>query len=391
MTEFEHSLDQDTLTIFLSGRVTADNASEVEASVNEIISQNSHSSLVFNLAKLDYISSAGLRIILRIKKAEPTLKLVDVSLDVYEVFEMTGFTEMIDIEKAYQTMSVEGCELIGQGSNGKVYRLNGDTIIKVYMNKDALPDIQRERQLARTAFVLGIPTAIPYNVVKVGDTYGSVFELLNATSYVKLILNDRTNIDKYIELSIDLLKKIHGTVVKPEDMPDLKEVALGWVDYLKDYLPQDKHEKLTTLFNSVPDSMHMIHGDFHMKNIMMQNNETLLIDMDTLSHGHPIFEFAAMYNAYEGFALFKRDECQRFMGLDYDTCAYIWNKSLELYFGTTDKDKLNDIEKKAKLIGYTRIMRRTIKREGFDKAGEVIEKYKNLIIELLDEVDTLNF
>ncbi len=391
MTEFEHSLDQDTLTIFLSGRVTADNASEVEASVNEIISQNSHSSLVFNLAKLDYISSAGLRIILRIKKAEPTLKLVDVSLDVYEVFEMTGFTEMMDIEKAYQTMSVEGCELIGQGSNGKVYRLNGDTIIKVYMNKDALPDIQRERQLARTAFVLGIPTAIPYNVVKVGDTYGSVFELLNATSYVKLILNDRANIDKYIELSIDLLKKIHGTVVKPEDMPDLKEVALGWVDYLKDYLPQDKHEKLTTLFNSVPDSMHMIHGDFHMKNIMMQNNETLLIDMDTLSHGHPIFEFAAMYNAYEGFALFKRDECQRFMGLDYDTCAYIWNKSLELYFGTTDKDKLNDIEKKAKLIGYTRIMRRTIKREGFDKAGEVIEKYKNLIIELLDEVDTLNF
>lgn len=391
MTEFEHSLDQDTLTIFLSGRVTADNASEVEASVNEIISQNSHGSLVFNLAKLDYISSAGLRIILRIKKAEPTLKLVDVSLDVYEVFEMTGFTEMMDIEKAYQTMSVEGCELIGQGSNGKVYRLNGDTIIKVYMNKDALPDIQRERQLARTAFVLGIPTAIPYNVVKVGDTYGSVFELLNATSYVKLILNDRANIDKYIELSIDLLKKIHSTVVKPEDMPDLKEVALGWVDNLKDYLPQDKHEKLTNLFNSVPDSMHMIHGDFHMKNIMMQNNETLLIDMDTLSHGHPIFEFAAMYNAYEGFALFKRDECQRFMGLDYDTCAYIWNKSLELYFGTTDKDKLNDIEKKAKLIGYTRIMRRTIKREGFDKAGEIIEKYKNLIIELLDEVDTLNF
>ena len=391
MTEFEHSLDQDTLTIFLSGRVTADNASEVEASINEIISQNAHNALIFNLAKLDYISSAGLRIILRIKKVEPSLKLVDVSLDVYDVFEMTGFTEMMDIEKAYQEMSVEGCELIGQGSNGKVYRLNADTIIKVYMNKDALPDIQRERQLARSAFVLGIPTAIPYNVVKVGDTYGSVFELLNATSYVKLIEGDRANIDKYIQLSIDLLKKIHATVVKPEEMPDLKEIAIGWVDYLKDYLPQDKYDRLASLFNSVPESMHMIHGDFHMKNIMMQNNETLLIDMDTLSHGHPIFEFAAMYNAYEGFSLFKPDECMRFMGLNHDTCAYIWNKSLELYFGTTDKDKLNDIEKKAKLIGYTRIMRRTIKREGFDKAGEVIEKYKNLIIELLDEVDTLDF
>ncbi len=391
MAEFEHSLDQDILTIFLNGRITADNASEVESDVNKIISDNPHSSLVFNLSKLDYISSAGLRVILRIKKAEPTLKLVDVSLDVYDVFEMTGFTEMMDIEKAYQNISVEGCELIGQGSNGKVYRLNADTIIKVYMNKDALPDIQRERQLARSAFVLGIPTAIPYNVVKVNDTYGSVFELLNATSYVKLILNDKDNIDKYISLSIDLLKKIHATNIKPEEMPDLKQVAVGWVEYLKDYLPEDKYNKLYKLFNDVPDTLGMIHGDYHMKNIMMQNNETLLIDMDTLSHGHPIFEFAAMYNAYEGFAYFNHDECTRFMGLDYDTCNYIWNKSLELYFNTTDKAKLADIEKKAKLIGYTRIMRRTIKRSGFDKAGEIIEKYKELIINLLDEIDTLSF
>ncbi len=391
MAEFEHSLDQDILTIFLNGRITADNASEVESDVNKIISDNPHSSLVFNLSKLDYISSAGLRVILRIKKAEPTLKLVDVSLDVYDVFEMTGFTEMMDIEKAYQNISVEGCELIGQGSNGKVYRLNADTIIKVYMNKDALPDIQRERQLARSAFVLGIPTAIPYNVVKVNDTYGSVFELLNATSYVKLILNDKDNIDKYIGLSIDLLKKIHATNIKPEEMPDLKQVAVGWVEYLKDYLPEDKYNKLYKLFNDVPDTLGMIHGDYHMKNIMMQNSETLLIDMDTLSHGHPIFEFAAMYNAYEGFAYFNHDECTRFMGLDYDTCNYIWNKSLELYFNTTDKAKLADIEKKAKLIGYTRIMRRTIKRSGFDKAGEIIEKYKELIINLLDEIDTLSF
>ncbi len=390
MAEFEHSLDQDTLTIFLTGRITADNATDVETQINKIINENNHSSLVFNLAKLDYISSAGLRVVLRIKKVEPTLKLVDVSLDVYDVFEMTGFTEMMDIEKAYQEMSVDGCELIGQGSNGKVYRLNADTIIKVYMNKDALPDIQRERQLARSAFVLGIPTAIPYNVVKVGDTYGSVFELLNATSYVKLITEDRANIDKYINLSIDLLKKIHATQVKPEEMPDLKQVAVGWVEYLKEYLPEDKYNKLYKLVSDVPDTLNMIHGDYHMKNIMMQNGETLLIDMDTLSHGYPIFEFAAMYNAYEGFAYFNHDECMRFMGLDYDTCNYIWHKSLELYFDTTDKEKLEAIEKKAKLIGYTRIMRRTIKRVGFNEAKDVIEKYKELIINLLDEVDTLS-
>ena len=115
---------------------------------------------------LEYISSAGLRVILRLKKAEPSLKVINVSADVYEIFDITGFTEIITIEKAYRKLSVEGCEAIGKGANGTVYRLDPDTIIKVYHNADALADIHRERELARRAFVLGIPTAIPYDVVK---------------------------------------------------------------------------------------------------------------------------------------------------------------------------------------------------------------------------------
>src|SRR5574344_746926 len=126
---------------------------------------------------------------------------------------MTRFSELIHVEKAYRVISIEGCEIIGQGANGKVYRLDPDTIIKVYLNPDSLPDIHRERELARRAFVLGIPTAIPYDVVKVGDGYGSVFELLNAKSFAKLIKAEPENLHKYVEMYIDLMKKIHSTTV----------------------------------------------------------------------------------------------------------------------------------------------------------------------------------
>ena len=47
----------------------------------------------------------------------------------------------------------------------------------------------------------------------------------------------------------------------------------------------------------------MLHGDYHIKNVMMQDGEVLLIDMDTLCQGHPVFELASMYNAYVGFSL----------------------------------------------------------------------------------------
>ena len=58
---------------------------------------------------------------------------------------MTGFTDMVTVEKAYQRMSVEGCEFIAKGANGAVYRYNDETILKTYFAKDALPEIKQER------------------------------------------------------------------------------------------------------------------------------------------------------------------------------------------------------------------------------------------------------
>lgn len=167
-------------------------------------------------------ASAGLRVILRLRKQEPELAIVNASPEVYEIFEMTGFTEMMPVSRAYRRVSVDGCEVIGQGANGKVYRLDPETIIKVYLNPNSLPDIHWERELARKAFVLGIPTAIPYDVVKVGDGYGSVFELLNAKSFGSLIAEHPEEMDKYVKMYVDLLKKIHGTKVHPEDLRDMK-------------------------------------------------------------------------------------------------------------------------------------------------------------------------
>ena len=123
--------------------------------------------------------------LLRLKKAHNGFKIINCKPEVYDIFDMTGFVEMMEISKAYRELSIDGCEVIGEGANGIVYRTDPDTIVKVYKNHDALEEIHNERELARKAFVMGIPTAIPYDVVKVGDYYGSVFELLNAKSFRK--------------------------------------------------------------------------------------------------------------------------------------------------------------------------------------------------------------
>ena len=187
--------------IALEGHITSVNAPQVEAAVLELLKEETGKNRVLDADKLEYISSAGLRVLLRLMKSGRKLRMINVSSEVYEVLEVTGFSEMMTVEKGFRKVSIDGCEVIGQGSNGIVYRLDPETIVKVYRNNDALAEMQREREISRKAFVLGIPTAIPYDVVQVGDKFGTVFELLNARSITKLILGEYAveDIPTYVE------------------------------------------------------------------------------------------------------------------------------------------------------------------------------------------------
>lgn len=378
--------------IALHGQIDTANAADAEQAIKELLEGESVTALVLDAQHLRYISSAGLRILLRLLKSGKNVKMVNVSPEVYDILEVTGFSEMMTVEKAFREVSVDGCEIIGQGSNGIVYRLDAETIVKVYRNADALEEMQREREISRKAFVLGIPTAIPYDVVRVGDKFGTVFELLNARSITKLILAEPEKMDEFVTVFVDTLKLIHNTAVQPGQLPDMKAVALDWADFLKGHLPDDLQQKLCDMIAAVPDHGYMLHGDYHSNNVMVQNGEPLLIDMDTLCVGHPVFELASTFNAYVGFGEIDPDVTLRFIKLDSDTAHAVWNKVLQLYLGTEDEGDIRSVAEKAMILGYTRLLRRTIRRESDTDYGKAcIAHYKQRLAQLLERVDTLVF
>ncbi|MBR3366803.1 MAG: anti-sigma factor antagonist [Lachnospiraceae bacterium] len=393
MNEVRGETRDGKITIFLSGRVDSANAREVELAVREILDQDPGKSVVVDAEALEYLSSAGLRVILRLRQQHADLRIIGVNSEVYEIFEMTGFTEMMSIEKAYRTVSVEGAEEIGRGANGTIYRIDEDNVVKVYNNADALEEILHEREVARKALVLGIPTAISYDVVKVGDSYGSVFELLNARSFSKILAEEPEKMDWCVEEYVKLLEKIHGTLVPKGDLPDIRETVIGWAQFMQDYLPPEAGKKLLALVRAVPHDDHMIHGDYHTKNVELTGDEVLLIDMDTLAVGHPIFELASMYNAFVGYSEYDHDMILQFQGFDRETSVTFWNKVLARYLHTDEEEKIRAVEDKARIIGYTRMIRRSIRRKGLEnEAGRAeIELWKKELLELLDRTDSLLF
>ena len=65
-------------------------------------------------------------------------------------------------------ISLSGCQMIGKGDKASVYRYDDELVIKVYNGKSTLQDVEREIEMSRKAFVLGLPTAISFGIVKSG-------------------------------------------------------------------------------------------------------------------------------------------------------------------------------------------------------------------------------
>ncbi len=87
------------LTIALEGRLDTMTSPELEAELSKALPETE--SLVFDFTKLDYISSAGLRVLLYAHKAlsgKGGMKVTHVNEIVQEVFEVTGFADILDIE-----------------------------------------------------------------------------------------------------------------------------------------------------------------------------------------------------------------------------------------------------------------------------------------------------
>jgi len=385
--------DNDIITVPLEERIDSGNSADVENEIRRALDGKTASAVVLDASALDYISSAGLRIILRLRKEHPTLKVINVSSEVYEVFEMTGFTEMMDVEKAYRRVSIEGCEEIGRGANGAIYRIDKDNVVKVFKNADALDDIQHEREVARLALILGIPTAISYDVVRVGDSYGSVFELLNATSFSRILAEEPDRIDWCVQEYVKMLRLIHSTLVPEGKLPDMKETVVSWARFMQDYLPGDAAAKLLSMAEAVPHNDHMIHGDYHTKNLMLQGDEVLLIDMDTLAVGDPVFELASMFNAFVGFFETDHEAIKSFQGFGFETAAAFWHKTLAAYLKTDDEEVIRSVEDKARIVGYTRLIRRSIRRGGLEDAARKaeIDLWTKELTGLLTKYDTLQF
>ena len=80
MKYIDSKVKDDVITIYLKGHIDSANAMEVEKEINDARDYVAAESLILDAQDLEYISSAGLRILLRLRRELPDLKIINVSL-----------------------------------------------------------------------------------------------------------------------------------------------------------------------------------------------------------------------------------------------------------------------------------------------------------------------
>lgn len=140
------------------------------------------------------------------------------------------------------------------------------------------------------------------------------------------------------------------------ELPEARLVFVEYLERLRPILPKSLYDRLSALLAAMPENLHMVHGDIQMKNIMVSGNEPLLIDMDTLSVGDPVFDLMGLYVTY---VLFNEDDptdTQTFLGMSKELSMFIWENTIRYYFDDRDRKTMEEADKKIRIVGCLRFL-----------------------------------
>jgi uncharacterized protein (TIGR02172 family) len=240
--------------------------------------------------------------------------------------------------------------VIGKGGQGTVYRLDEETIVKLYDPGYSLDAINSERNIAKAALKAGIPTAISFGTVKAGDSYGVIFEMMNSGTLSAAMKKDPENLPKYVKMYYDMFQEIHQIEDKDESFPKIKTCLHEQADRMGRWLGSDEIGILHELTDALKDSNTIIHGDYHPGNLMLHNDELLIIDVPNIRSGNPLYDLYTVFRDMVSCPQSTPFMCEISQGMSPEMCTQVGQMFFSMYCKSQDPQVIGDFLKKLGLV-----------------------------------------
>ena len=155
--------------IYLDGRFDTTAVQSYGNEILEFAKRTDFDKVKVDASDLEYISSAGLRIMMQIAKSGKEFSVEELNAATYEIFSVTGFIDVMTVKKKYRVISVDDLEIIRRDDDGFVYELPDDKMLKVYNSYVDEDHVDKDKDTVKKLLLEGLPVMIALETVRIED------------------------------------------------------------------------------------------------------------------------------------------------------------------------------------------------------------------------------
>lgn len=367
--------------VIVSGIIDTLSADKFSNTIVEIHREYNDSKIFLDFTKVSMITNACVEHLMMFKENGVKLQLVGVKKEVNTILKLTGADKVLDIETEVESLDVSNCKLLGKGFHSEVYRLDDETIAKIYYDLPSIDTLINERIIAKQAFIKGVPTEISFGLCESNGRAGLMYELVDANTLLSMLEKDIDNMDKYIKDYVCLVKKVHefddeGMV----QVPDMKQILINNINNLRKFISSEGINKLMNVINSVPDSNHLLHGDPHPANVMLSDKGMIFIDLSDMRTGDEILDLVYLNRTLIQYNKLPSNT----YSLGVENSKKLWELFFDEYYKELNEQDKKDIYNKIDLLALVNIT------EKFMMKNPDNEEAQLLFRELQDKINQLN-
>lgn len=368
----------------LPERIDSENSNKIEKELETIANKHPGKNLVLKADKTTYVSSAGLRVILKLKQMGRLDSLRGVCKDVYDIFEMTGLNNVVSIEKSVETRKQVYEELLGEDAYGYLYKKDKENVIRISKNWIEDENVYHGQELSQLGLKLDVSNAIILETVKTEQGMASIYA---ADSFETLNAYSEKHTDKSENIIKELVKELKRYKECDEFDNKLQLEHIMLTDKVEEKLSnlwKDEKESIKRCINSLSRNNFPIFELLDDRTLLFSRNKIVFLDLSVLRYGNPVFELASAYRNIL--------DHNSFIGLKGGDADEAWISFLRKYVENDDESIISKYINVSKAFGtlmsyvYNDELNEDIKENRINAIREAFSKNED---ELINDISVI--
>ena len=261
--------------------------------------------------------------------------------------------------------------LVGVSAAAREYKIDDETAVLLYNFKISLDEIEQEKANAKSTMLMGIPTLISFETVKVGDDYGIIYENLESGTLGELIMAHQDRYDGYLADFVGLSRTMRDVHVAPGSLRPVREMYAACLDKTLEMglFAADEVAAANRMLDAIPAGDSYLHLDYQPRCTRYCAGDLVVVGMRDAGCGHPIFDLGASALSILMASKSGDDDFMRLIdNLDCATSVRFWNDYVRSYFDCEGDEDVEAMSRRCLFASFLKYMTVPVVYPPSDKA-----------------------